>query len=93
MDVEGRMYPIDVEAWVEINGTITPNKIIYNRQVHQITKIYKVFEGLRDQNMAISSYTYIVQVDGWTKKIYYNARENQWYGVSNSEVAYATPKN
>lgn len=81
MAAKYKRIPLTVDALFLPDGSLKPQKLIYNETVFEITRIVSVRPRCPRVVRCIAPVEYTVIIDGIEKQIYYEEDSNTWFSV------------
>lgn len=81
MAAKYKRIPLTVDALFLPDGTLKPQKLIYNETVFEITRIFGTRRHCPRVVRSIAPIEYSVIIDGIEKQIYYEEDTNTWFSV------------
>ena len=81
MAAKYKRIPLTVDALFLPDGSLKPQKLIYNETVFEIARIVSVRPRCPRVVRCIAPVEYTVIIDGIEKQIYYEEDSNTWFSV------------
>lgn len=73
--------PLEVIVRVYEDGKFSPVKVVFDEVEYSIDKIVKITNYKPPDIGCFSTVEYTCKIEGYTKKLYYERNNNQWFAV------------